>query len=80
MVDKYKKLIMEVGDIWKTFKDFVGLFQNRFIDELSNLQGKCFEKDAICLDALKKVFEYLFDCLQRILTPIPQITLINSSN
>lgn len=53
--DKYKKLVMEVGDVWKTFKDFLSLFQKRYINKISIIQSKCFEKDAICLDAIKKV-------------------------
>lgn len=53
--NKYNYLIKETGNIWKIFKDFVSLFQKRFIDHLSDLQTACFEKDAICLDALRKV-------------------------
>ena len=46
---------MEVGEIWKIFKDFLGVFQKRFINKIMMIQGNCFEKDAICLDAIKKV-------------------------
>jgi hypothetical protein len=46
---------MEVGEIWKIFKDFLSLFQKRFITKILTIQGNCFEKDAICLDAIKRV-------------------------
>jgi hypothetical protein len=46
---------MEVGEIWKIFKDFLGLFQKKFINKIGSIQSNCFEKDAICLDAIKKV-------------------------
>jgi hypothetical protein len=55
LTDKYKKLVMEVGEVWKIFKDFLGLFQKKFINKISSIQTNCFEKDAICLDAIKKV-------------------------
>ena len=58
LTDKYKKLVMEVGEVWKIFKDFLGLFQQKFINKISSIQTSCFEKDAICLDAIKKVTQY----------------------
>lgn len=57
--EKYRKLVMEVGEIWKLFKGFAQLIQPRFMDRLSVLQTKCFEKDAACLDHLKTVAIFL---------------------